>query len=426
MITTCQCSGRIRSLLLVFLSVGMAVPAVASDWAGFRGPGSRGISDDTDIPTQWDDTRNLKWRLELPGKGYSSPIVVKDRVFVTCYSDAEGDLSSLKRHLLCVDRNTGQIKWAKTIPSVVRERAVPGFAGRPGYASHTPVSDGERVYVLFGNSGVLAFDMSGQQLWQQDVGTQSASMFGSAASPILYKDHVIVMAGSESESLRALNTLTGDEVWKTEADSFSRSYATPVIVTNQQGIDEMLLPVTNEVWSMNPDNGKLKWYAEARIDTNACPSLVADNGVAYVIGGRGGGRAAIRLGGRNNVTESHVLWSKSGGSYVPSPVLHNGHLYWVNDKGIANCIDIQTGDEASRKRLNAQFYASLVLVGKHLYAVSRFDGTYVLEATPEFKQIAHNQLTDDSDFSASPAVSDGHLLLRSDRFLYCIATDEGQ
>ncbi|MEO2018337.1 MAG: PQQ-binding-like beta-propeller repeat protein [Fuerstiella sp.] len=427
MITTRLCSRSICFQTLLLVCVGVAVPAaVASDWAGFRGPGSRGISDDADIPTEWNDDQNLKWRLEMPGAGYSSPIVVKDRVFVTCYTDAAGDLSSLKRHLLCIDRNSGQIQWAKVIPSTVRERPVPSFAGRPGYASHTPVSDGERVYVLFGNSGVLAFDMKGQQLWQQDVGTQSASMFGSAASPILYKDHVIVMAGSESESLRALNKLTGDEVWKTEADSFSRSYATPVIVTNQQGIAEMLLPVTSEVWSMNPDNGKLKWYAEARIDTNACPSVVADDGVAYVIGGRSGGRTAIRLGGRKDVTESHVLWSRNGGSYVPSPVLHEGHLYWVNDKGIANCIHIRTGEETSRKRLNGQFYASIVLIGKHLYAVSRFGGTHVLEATPDLTPIAHNELTDDSDFSASPAVSDGHLFLRSDRFLYCIAADERQ
>jgi outer membrane protein assembly factor BamB len=425
MITTRLCGGRICFLLLVCMSVGMAEQVVvASDWTGFRGPGSRGISDDSGVPTQWSDERNLKWRLELPGAGYSSPIVVGDRVFVTCYSDADGDLSSLKRQLLCVDRNSGKILWAKIIPSEVQERAVPGFAGRPGYASHTPVSDGERVYVLFGNSGVLAFDMNGLQLWQRSVGTQSASMFGSAASPILYKDQLIVMAGSESESLRALNKRTGDEVWKTEADSFSRSYATPVIVTNQQGVDEMLLPVTSEVWSMNPENGKLKWYAEARIDTNACPSIVAGEGVAYVIGGRSGGRTAIRLGGRKDVTESHVVWTSNGGSYVPSPVLHNGHLYWVNDKGIANCIDTETGDEAGRTRLNAQFYASLVLIGKRLYAVSRFDGTYVLEATPELTQIAHNKLADESDFSGSPAVSDGQLFLRSDQYLYCIATDE--
>lgn len=342
---------------------------------------------------------------------------------MTCYSDAEGDLSSLKRHLISVERRTGKTQWTKTIQAAVSERPVPRFAGRPGYASHTPVSDGERIYVLFGNAGVLAFDMDGEQLWQADVGTENAAMFGSAASPILYKENVIVMAGAESESLWALDRLTGEEVWKTEASSLSRSYATPVIVTNPSGTAEMLLPITSELWSLNPDNGKLRWYVEARFDTNAVPSVVAGDGIVYAIGGRGGGRVAVRLGGRKDVTNSHVVWSHTGGSYVPSPVLHEDHLYWVNDRGIANCIDTRSGDEVSRERLGGQFYASVVLIGDHLYAVSRFSGTYILTATPDLTRIGHNKLTDDSDFSASPAISDGHLFLRSDRFLYCIAGD---
>ena len=411
------------SLSLSLLGALIIPPVTAADWAGFRGPGSRGISKDTRIPKEWDDTRNLKWRLELPGAGYSSPVVVDDFVFVTCYTDADDDLSRLKRHLVCVDRRTGRTKWTKTVQAAVSERPVPAFAGRPGYASHTPVSDGERIYVLFGNAGVLAFDMQGQKLWQTDVGTENAAMFGSAASPILYKDHVIVMAGAESESVRALDRETGDEVWKTEASPLSRSYATPVIATNQQGEAEMLLPVASELWSLNPDNGKLKWYAAAQFEPNACPSVVAADGIAYAIGGRAGGRIAVRLGGRKDVTNSHVLWSRSGGSYVPSPVLHEGHLYWVNDRGITNCIEADSGEELSRERLGGQFYASVVLIGEHLYVVSRFSGTYILTATPDLERIAHNELTDDSDFSASPAVSNGQLFLRSDGFLYCIAAN---
>ena len=417
----CRCNTRALRLFLLGLMVSSS--AAAADWTQFRGPGSRGISDDTDVPTEWSDTRNLKWRLELPGSGYSSPIVVGDRVFVTCYSDASGDLGKLKRHLLCVDRHTGTTEWATTVPSNTTERPVPAFAGQPGYTSHTPVSDGERVYVLFGNTGVIAFDINGQQLWHTDVGAESASMFGSAASPIIHEDKLIVMAGAESESLRALDKLTGDEVWKSESSSLSRTYATPVIVTNPEGKTVMLLPVTSEVWGLNPDNGKLRWFAEAQIDSNACPSLVAGEGVVYAIGGRRGGRTAIRLGGRKDVSDSHVLWSRSNGSYVPSPVLHDGHLYWVSDRGIANCVDTRTGEEVSRKRLGGQFYASVVLIGNHLYAVSRFRGTRVLEASAEFTEIAHNELTDDSDFSASPAVSDGQLFLRSDHALYCVAAE---
>ena len=277
--------------------------------------------------------------------------------------------------------------------------------------------------MLFGNAGVFAFDMAGQQIWNRDVGSENAASFGSASSPILYGDNVIVCAGSESESILAMNRVTGDEVWKTEAASLSSSYSTPIIVRNAQQSDELLLPVAQEIWSLNPKTGKLKWYAAARIDRNACPVLVAGQGVVFAIGGRSGGRTAVRLGGRDDVSDSHVVWSKPGGSYVPSPVLYKGHLYWVTDRGVVNCVDIKTGEEAGQERLGGQYYASIMLVGNRLYAVSRFGGTFILKATPELTQIAHNTLTDDSDFSASPAVSDGQLFIRSDARLYCIAAD---
>lgn len=197
----------------------------------------------------------------------------------------------------------------------------------------------------------------------------------------------------------------------------------PVVVGNGQGTDELIISVPYEVWSLNPRSGKLKWFAETDVDTNSCPAAVSQDGIVYVIGGRSGGRIAIRTGGKGDVGESKVLWSRQGGSYVPSPILHNGHLYWINDQGIAYCVDANTGEEVSKKRLGRQFYASTVLVNDKLYVVSRFDGTYILEATPELAQIAHNTLGDNSDFSANPSVSDGQLILRSDTYLYCIQSE---
>ena len=123
---------------------------------------------------------------------------------------------------------------------------------------------------------------------------------------------------------------------------------------------------------------------------------------------------------KGDVSKSNVLWSTNGGSYVPSPVLHKGHLFWINDSGIAICVDAKTGKEVAKKRIGGQFYASAVLIKDRIYAVSRFSGTYVLEATPTLTQVAHNELSDKSDFSASPAVSDGQLILRSDEYLYCV------
>ena len=391
------------------------------DWPCFRGPSGHGLSSDARIPTEWSDSKNLKWKLEMPGKGYSSPIVVGEHVLVTCYSDADGDLEKLKRHLVCVDRNTGKTVWSRIIPSAAPENQAPSFGADHGFASHTPVSDGERVYVLFGNTGVMAFDMKGKQLWRKSVGKENAARFGSAASPILYKDLLIVTAASESKTLCALDKKSGKEVWKTKkASLLSTSYCTPVVFKNKNGEDELVISVREEVWSLNPGTGKLNWYAGTLVDTAACPSLVGRDNVVYVIGGRRGARAAIRLGGKDDVTKTNVLWSMNGGSYVPSPVLHKGHLYWVNDRGIVSCVDAKTGKEVSKKRIRGRFYASLVLVRDKLYAVSRFEGTFVLKATPDLEVIAHNTLSDKSDFSGSPAVSRGQLIFRSDKFLYCV------
>lgn len=415
-----RCLGVCNPVMAVVVCVWLNSSLPAADWPRFRGPTGEGLSVDAEVPTEWSDDDNLKWRLEMPGKGFSSPIVVGDYVFVTCYSDADGDLANLKRHLLCVNRHTGKVVWEKVVPSAAPEIRGPSFGTNHGYASHTPVSDGEYVYVLFGNTGVLSFDMKGTKLWQKSVGAENAAMFGSGSSPILYGDRLITTAGAESESIRALDKKTGEELWKAEAASLSRCYCTPVIAKNQEGEDEILISVPYEVWSLNPDTGKLKWYAETEVDMNAVPSLITQDRICYVIGGRSGGRAAIRLGGKGDVTETNVLWSTTLGSYVSSPVLHNGHLYWCNDRGIAFCVDAKTGKEVARKRLGGQFYASAVLINEKLYAVSRFDGTYVLEATPELTQVAHNRLSDESDFSGSPAVSDGQLILRSDKYLYCI------
>ncbi|MDP6719477.1 MAG: serine/threonine protein kinase, partial [Pirellulaceae bacterium] len=186
---------------------------------------------------------------------------------------------------------------------------------------------------------------------------------------------------------------------------------------------ELLLSVPNEVWSLNPASGKLNWYAETKVDTGACCSLVAADDIAYVIGGRRGGRTAVRIGGKSDVTDSNVLWSENGGSYVPSPVFHQGHLYWINDWVIASCSHTKTGNVVTNQRLDGRFYSSVVLIADKLYAVSRFDGTYVLKATPEFEQIALNKLSDESDFSGSPAVSDGQLFIRSEESLYCVAAE---
>jgi hypothetical protein len=190
------------------------------------------------VPTTWSTTKNLQWKTALPGCGSSSPIVCGERVFVTSYSgygdgSADGSLDKLQRHLLCLERQTGKILWDKAVAAERPEDSYNGYLTEHGYASSTPVTDGERVYAFFGKSGVLAFDFTGKQLWRVNVGKQSSNRrWGSGASPLLYKNMVIVNAAEESRSIRALDTLTGKEAWKVESECLELCFSTPAVEAN--------------------------------------------------------------------------------------------------------------------------------------------------------------------------------------------------
>lgn len=429
------------SVLVLSISLLLANASLlpAGEWPQFRGPSGLGATSDTELPLTWSESENLKWKTELPGPGSSSPIVCGDRIFVTCYSGYgtergdSGNIEDLQRHLLCLERNDGSVIWSRVVKAEMPEDPFSGL-GIPehGYATNTPVTDGQRVYVFFGKTGVLAFDLEGNQLWKADVGRESSNRrWGTAASPILYKQMVIVNASEESQSIRALDKMTGQEVWKAEGTALELTYATPAIVDLDDGRRELVIGVPFEVWGLDPDTGKLNWYAETSVQGNVAPSPIAKDGIVYVMGGfPGTATVAIRAGGKDDVTGTHVLWTSRDSSYVPSPVLHEGNLYWVNDQGYAFCVDAATGERRYRERLSEgpggmgrgkPFYASVVLADDRLYAVSRRGGTYVLAAKPEFGLLAHNRLpSDQSDFNASPAISDGQIFLRSNRFLYCI------
>jgi outer membrane protein assembly factor BamB len=415
------------ALLLALASL----PLSAADWPRFRGPTGTGTSDETGLAVRWSEKEGLLWKTALPGPGSSSPVVAAGRIYVTCYSGYgvdrrdPGDPSKLERHVVCVDAKDGKILWDRTIPSKLPEVAYGGM-GMPnhGYASSTPATDGERVFAFFGKTGVVAFDREGKQLWRADVSPDPQThMFGSGASPIVWKDLVIIPAGVECEAIIAYDKQSGKEAWRAPAAGYGGWWGTGIIA-GEGDAAEVIFSVPGEIWSLNPKNGKLRWHVDSFQERILCPSPVAGNGVVYAIGGRGQGSAvAVRTGGRGDATQTNVVWTKRTGSYVPSPVLVGGHLYWVSDAGIACCLKAETGDEVFRQRLEGQSgaYASLVAAEGKLYAVTRRNGTFVLDAKPEFRQIAQNVLAgDDSDFNGSPAVSDGRIFLRSDRFLYAI------
>jgi outer membrane protein assembly factor BamB len=415
-------------LLILAVSVTVAGLANAADWPRFRGSNGTGIAANAKPPTVWSDTRNLNWKTTLPGAGASSPIAWGERVFVTCYS---GDVPRLQRHLVCVNRRDGRILWAKSVPAAQGEDEMGGRIGEHGYASHTPATDGERVYVFFGKSGVFAFDFNGAQLWQTSVGTGSNQKhWGSASSLMLYKNLVIVTASEESHSIRALDSKTGREVWKAEGSQLNNVFATPVLV-EAEGRTDLVIAVPDELWGLNPDTGKLRWFAQTGLRGNITPGVVAADGIVVACGGFPQlGAVAFRAGGKGDVTKTHLLWSGDTSTYVPTPVLHQGRLYFVSDAGLATCLNATTGEVVFKERLpgvsssgrgGKPFYASTVMANGCLYAVSRRQGTFVIAAKPKFEFVAQNTFAgDDSEWNATPAITGNHLLLRSNRFLYSV------
>ena len=277
--------------------------AHAADWTRFRGPNGSGIAADAMPPAEWGDSQNVRWKAELPGPGSSSPIVVGERIFVTCYSGygdgSNGDMQKLQRHLVCVNRADGKIAWSSAIPAVQPEDNYGGFLTEHGYASHTPVSDGEHVYVFFGKSGAAAFDLTGKKLWQTGLGTASnGKNWGSAGSPILYKDFVIINASEEGRAIVALEKKTGKIAWKAEGNALGYSFGTPVLAEGE-GRTDLVFSLPGELWGMNPDTGKLRWFATTGLPGNVAPSVIAGDGVVYVFGGFPKlGALAVRTGGK--------------------------------------------------------------------------------------------------------------------------------
>jgi outer membrane protein assembly factor BamB len=423
-----------KLLFSVLAAISSSLIVQAEDWPRFRGPQGNGVSADTKAQLTWSDKDNLKWKIALPGPGSSSPITSGDRVFLTCYSgygtnrsDVE-NISALKRHLLCIDRATGKVIWEKQVKAAQPEDPFRGYLTEHGYASHTPVTDGKTVFAFYGKSGALAYDAkTGKELWKVSLGTSSSSRrWGSASSPILYKDTVIINASDESETLYGLEKATGKIAWKVKAGGIALTFGTPGIVKAGDR-DDLVIAAPHEIWGMNPDKGTLRWFCEIPMDGNVSPSILADKGVVYAFGGyRTRGSVAVRAGGEDDVTKSHLVWKTRTSSYVPSPVLHEGHLFWMDERGNAFCAEAKTGKVLYEKEIigpsrNRPVYASPVLVNGRIFCVTRKRGTYVFAAQPEFKQLANNRFAnDESDFNASPAVSDGQIFIRSNQFLYCI------
>ena len=410
-------------LCIILLCCLFVQPLFAADWPRFRGPNGGASSTDPNLPLKWS---GFQWRTELPGPGSSSPVVLGERIFLTYFSgygvdpDNPGDHKDLRLHVLCLNRQDGNMIWERSTPASSNEQKFSKRVADHGYATPTAACDESGVYAYFGVSGVVAYDLQGKLKWRFEQTGEKTAGFGNAASPVIYKNLVLVNASIESGTLFALDKNTGKEVWR--AENIQRSWSTPTIAASLDGKDELIMNQKEAIYGFDPLSGEKLWTCRG-IQDYVVPCVVVDQGIAYCLGGRSNRAIAVKLGGRGDVTETHKLWEKHIGANVTSPVYWKGHLYWASDKGIANCLRAEDGEIVYRERLpvRGRIYASIIIGDGKIYCTTRDQGVIVLKAAPDYQLLAQNVFDGDENlFNASPAISRGQLLFRNHQYLYCI------
>ena len=412
------------------------------NWPQWRGPHATGVATHANPPLEWSETKNLRWKIAVPGNGLSSPIVWGDRVFITTAiatehsaapetpSAGEGrrrgiaPAGKLKFVLLAIARRDGKILWERTALETTPHE---GTHNDGSWASNSAITDGEHVIAHFGSRGIFCYDMHGKLVWQKDLGDMTTrNGFGEGSSPALHGNTLVINWDHEGESfIVALDKRNGKELWRATRDEVT-SWSTPLIVTPAAGVVQGIVSATNRVRAYDLTNGAVLWETGG-MTVNAIPSPVAAEGMVYVTSGfRGSALRAIRFAeAKGDITGSPaVVWKYDQDTpYVPSPVLYGDKIYFLKvNSGILSCLNTKTGEvHYGPQRLEeiANIYASPVAAAERVYLTSRDGMTLVLKHGAAFAVLARNKLEDDID--ASPALVDREIYLRGRKFLYCIA-----
>ena len=418
-----------RLVVLFFFVAGLIR---AENWPGWRGPSGDGASNGKGIPTKWSSTDNIAWRIAVPGEGHSSPIVWGDKVFLTSSLTEKN-----KRILLCIDRLSGQTVWQRDVVQSPPE-TVHRLNSR---ASGTPATDGKQVYVTFmraegdeviapnvgserlitpGKIIVAAYDLDGNEKWKTNVG-DFLSAHGFNTCPVLFEDLVILNGDHDGNAyLVALDRQSGRQRWRTRRENKTRSYVTPII-REIDGITQMILSGSLCIASYDPRNGKRHWIVDGPTEQFVA-SMVYDGKYVFATGGYPERHTlAIRPGGKGNVTDTHIAWRTTrGAAYVPSPIISGRYLLMVADSGIASCFEARTGKRHWMERLPGGHSPSPVSADGLVYFVSARGVTTIIRPRETFAVIAKNELGE--PVSASPAISQGQIFLRTHQHLYCIGS----
>jgi outer membrane protein assembly factor BamB len=435
-----------RRVALAALILASFSIVYAENWPGWRGPGNLGISTEKGIPTQWDLSRNVKWKVDVPGLGHSSPIIWGNRIFVTTavnsdpkeqswqkgfFSDErKPDSNEIFWEVLCFDRDTGKLLWEQT---AVRRKPASGRHTKNSYASQTPVTDGTYVYAFFGDQGMYCYDFNGKLIWSRELGTFTMrSSWGMGSSPVLFKNLVIQTCDQETGGsfIVALDKKTGEISWKTNRDELS-SWSTPYLYEGSR--PELIVNATRAIRSYDPATGKLLWECRGPATSITTPTPTSSNGLIFVSSGfvrdeirpitafRPGASGDITLKEGETKSESIVWRQPTAAPYIPSPTAYRDWIFVLLDQGFIACYDAKTGKELygrTRIDVGAIFSASPVVVEGKLYCISEDGDVFVIRAGPAYELVARSSLGE--SVMASPAVSDGKMFVRAIKHLYCI------
>jgi outer membrane protein assembly factor BamB len=403
------------------LSCGLAG---AADWPRFRGPNGTGVAADKDVPVQWTAEDGPLWKVPIPGKGNSSPVIVGKRLFLQSASD-----DAKERMLLCLDAVTGKILWTRTVSGGPAPPRGLGPKNQNTLASSTPAVEEDRVFALFWDGKAVslqAFGVEGEPLWKQDLGPFK-SQHGPGFSPMTHDGKVFVVNDQDgSAELLAFDARTGKGVWEAKRKPFRACYSTPFVRATEGGTTELVVSTTAGVTGYDPKTGAENWsytWSFTRMPLRTVASSIAADGLVFAHAGDGDGSRhliAVRLGGKGDVTGTNLVWeNRKVFPYVPCMLASGDYLYSVNDAGTAACHAARTGEEVWSKRLAGPVTASPILVDGKVYAIDESGEVYVFEAAPTFKLLAKNSVGE--SVLSSPAVADNRMYIRGREHLFCIA-----
>ncbi|HYF00099.1 MAG TPA: PQQ-binding-like beta-propeller repeat protein [Planctomycetota bacterium] len=406
-----------KTFVLALCASSAASPAMAQEWTRFRGPNGSGVSESKNVPVKWGESEIL-WKVAIPGPSHSQPVIWGERLFL-CGAKDDGR----ERSIHCLRKDDGRELWSRKLPSQTH-----GKHKLNSFASSSPTVDAERVYAAFVDPEhfvVKAWDHAGKELWSVDLGPFK-SQHGHGASPILHDDKLIVTNDQDGASfVAALDAKTGRMAWKSPRRNTDQStaYSTPILLERPGAAPELLTSSgVHGLSSLDPRTGRVNW--EARVfDKRAVSSpVLAGNLVVGTCGQGGSGTLyAVKLGGRGDVTSSHLAYQvKTAAPYVPTPVALGDRLFLVSDKGVASCVEAGTGRVIWSERIGGEYYCSPVLAEGRVYVNSTAGETVVFQASESFSLLARNPLGEGSH--TAPVIDGGRLYLKTFNHLLCVGT----